>query len=84
MSWENYPPAHLSPKTKQTLSARSYFAEAITAVYRSVPAWLEWYLGFLTTIGAYRREHLARGTIAVPAVTIAVSVPLCFPCLTAF
>ena len=53
-------PAHLSLKTKQTLSARSYFAKAITTVYGFVPTWLEWYLGFLTTIGTHRREHLSR------------------------
>ena len=77
-------PAHLSLKTKQTLSACSYFAETITTVYRSVFTWLERYLGFLTTIGAYRREHLTMGAIAVSVITIAVSIPLCFPSLTAF
>ena len=79
--------AHLSSNKKQVLSARSYFTVAIAAIYRSVLAWLEWYFGFLTTIGTYCREHLAGGTIAVSATAIAVtgvSVPLCFSGLTAF
>jgi len=62
------------------LSTRSCFTEAITAIYRSVFAWLEGYFSFLATIGAYCREHLAWGSIAVAI----ASVPLCFPCLTAF
>jgi len=80
-------PAHLSLKNKQALPTRSYFTEAITTVYGFVPTWLEWYLGFLATIGAYCREHLSRWAIAVSITTIAiatVSVPLCFPCLTTF
>jgi hypothetical protein len=65
---------------KSSLLTRSYFTEAVAAIYRSVFAWLERYFSFLATIGAYCREHLAWGSI----VGATVSVPLCFPCLTAF
>jgi len=78
---------HVCLVFRPALSTRSYFTVAITAIHWSVFAWLERYFSFLATIGAYCGEHLARGTIAVSAITIAaatVSVPLCFPCLTAF
>ena len=80
MGWNKVLPAHLSLKMKQTLSASSYFAETIAAIYRSVLGWLERYFSFLAAIGTYCGEHLTRGTVAV----VTVSVPLCFPYLTAF
>jgi hypothetical protein len=55
------------------LSVASYFAETIAAVNWLVPTRLEGYFGIFATLGAYRREHLSRGTVA--AVTVALSFP---------
>ena len=60
------------------LTARSYFTVTIATVNRPITARLEGYLRVLTTLGAYRREHLAAGTV------VATSGALCLPCLAAF
>jgi hypothetical protein len=86
-----YRPGHTRPvyilQIKSNLSTRSYFAVTITAIHWSAFAWFERYFSFLATIGAYRREHLARGSVTVATISIAVatvSVLSCFPSLTAF
>ena len=61
----------------QLLSGHSDFTVARAAVHRSALAWLKWYLGVLTTLGANCGEHLAR------SVTAAGPVALGFPRLTA-
>ena len=73
--------AHLSLKTKQTLSARSYFTVTITAIYWSVLTWLERYFGLLAALGTNRGEHL---TIGRPIAVVIVSRTFLFPCLTTF
>ena len=65
---------------KSNLSSQSDFTVTITAIHWSAFAWFERYFSFLATIGAYRREHLARGSVTVAT----VSVALWLPCLTAF
>jgi hypothetical protein len=61
MGRERIPPAHLALKTKRPLNAGSYFAEAIAAVNRLVPAGFKRHLGVFAAVGAFYREHLARG-----------------------
>lgn len=65
---------------ESSLSARFYFAEAVAAVNWPVFAWLKRHFGFLATLGAYRREHLAIGPIPIAT----VSGTCLLSCLTAF
>jgi hypothetical protein len=66
-------------KFKLALPAQFDFAVAFATIYRSALAGLERYLGLLTTLGAYYREHLTPGPIAVAI----IPVTLCFPSFTA-
>jgi len=78
---------HVCLEIKPALSTQSDFTIAIAAVHRFIATRFKGYFGILSAIGACYGKHLARGTIAVSAITIAVAtvpVPLCFPCLTAF
>jgi hypothetical protein len=74
------PPAYvLVLAVKIVLSALFGLNVALTAIHGSTFAWFEWYFSFLTTLGAYGREHLA-----LWSVTIATrSVTLCLPGFTA-
>jgi len=67
---------------KPVLSIQSDFTVAVATVHWFVSAWLERYLGFLTTLSTNRGKHLALGFIAIATVT--VSIALCFPRLAAF
>jgi hypothetical protein len=60
-------------KVKLALSAQSDFIVALATIYRSTFSRLERYFGFLTALGAYCREHLASGPVAI------ISVTLCLP-----
>ena len=64
---------------KLALSAQSGLSVALTTIHRSTFAGLERDFGFLTTLGAYGRKHLASGPVAVAI----ISVTLRFPCFTA-
>ena len=64
---------------KPALSADSDFMVAIAAIHRLVPTRFKRYLGILTTLGAFYREHLTPLSIA----RAIVSVTLCLPCLAA-
>jgi hypothetical protein len=57
------------------LSILSDFAVALATVDWSAFSRLEGDFGFLTALGAYRREHLTPGPVAVAIITVA----LCFP-----
>ena len=63
-------------KVELALFVHSDFTVALTTIHRSTFSGLERYLSFLTTLGAYRREHLASGPVAVAT----ISVTLCLPC----
>ncbi len=63
-------------KVKLVLFTQSDLVVAITTIYRSTFAGLERYFSFLTTLGAYSREHLASGPVAVAI----ISGALCLPC----
>jgi len=67
-------------KVTLTLSAHSDFTVAITTVYRTISAGLEWYFGVFATLGAYCREHRALG----PSTIAIVTETLCFPRLATF
>jgi hypothetical protein len=66
-------------EVKLALSAQSNFTVAFATIYRSTFTGLERYLGLLTALGAYCREHLASGPVAVAI----ISVTLYFPCFAA-
>ena len=66
-------------QVKLALSAQSDSAVAFATIYRSAFSGLERYFGFLTALGAYCREHLALGPVAVAI----ISGTLCFPCFAA-
>jgi hypothetical protein len=57
-------------KVKTALSTLSDFAVAIATIYRLVPARFKRYLGIFATLGAYCREHLAWGPIAIAATSV--------------
>jgi hypothetical protein len=57
------------------LSAGSDFTVAIATVHRSVTAGFKGYLGILTALGTFCREHLPLGSVA----RATVSITLCFP-----
>jgi hypothetical protein len=65
------------------LSAQSDFAVALATIYRSSLTGLERYLGFLTTLGAYCREHLASGPVAVAIISVTLCLPGFAACGTA-
>ena len=54
---------------------------AIATINRSIFAGLEWYLGSFSTLGAYRRKHLALGPVAIAIIPIAVATVAVLPCL---
>ncbi len=66
-------------KVKLALSAQFDFSVALATIHWSTLTGLERYFGFLTALGAYCREHLASGPVAVAI----ISVTLCFPCFAA-
>jgi hypothetical protein len=73
-------------KSKLAGSAQSDLIVAIAAIHRPIFTGLEWYLGSFSTLGTYRREHLALGPVAVaiiPIVVATVAVLPCFPFLAA-
>ncbi len=73
-------------KNKLAGSAQSDLIVAIAAINRAIFAGLEWYLGSLSTLGAYRRKHLALRPVAIVIVPIAVAtvaILSCLPCLAA-
>ena len=63
-------------KVKLVLSAHFALIVALTTIHRSTFTGLERYFGFLTTLGAHGREHLASGPVAVAI----ISGALCLPC----
>jgi hypothetical protein len=66
-------------KLTLALPAHFDFAVAFATIYRPALSGLERYLGLLTTLSAYHREHLAPGSVAVAI----IPVTLCFPGFTA-
>ena len=71
-------------------SAQSDLIVAIATIHRPIFAGLEWHLGSSSTLGAYRREHLALGPVAIISIAIAtiatiatIAVLPCLPFLTA-
>ncbi len=68
-------------KSKLAGSAQSDLIVAIAAIYRPIFAGLEWNLGGFSTLGAYRREHLALGSVAIAIIPIAVAIVAILPCL---
>ncbi|MBA7692836.1 hypothetical protein ES703_101405 [subsurface metagenome] len=68
-------------QTKSSLSAQFDFVVAIPAIHGSTFTRLKRDFSFFATLSTNRREHL---TIGRPIAVATISVPLCFPCLTAF
>jgi len=71
------------PRVRLTLSSRADFVIAISAIYRSILAGLEWYFSFFAAFGTYCREHLALVTIATasaPIATASAPIALRLPC----
>ncbi len=54
-------------------SAQSDLIVAIATIHRPIFAGLEWHLGSSSTLGAYRREHLALGPVAIAIISIAIA-----------
>jgi len=65
---------------KSALSTQSDFAVAISTIDRPAIDRLKRHFGVFAALGAYGREHLAWGSVAVAT----TSVPLCLPCLSAW
>jgi hypothetical protein len=61
-----------------TLSGWSDFGVAIAAIDRPAVGRFERHLGLFAALGAYRREHLALGSVAGAAASGAFSLP-CLP-----
>jgi len=53
---------------------------AIATIHRSILAGLEWDLGSLATLGAYRRKHFASSPVAIAIVPVAVATVAILPC----
>jgi len=68
-------------KSKLAGSAQSDLIVAIAAIHRPIFAGLEWHLGSFSTLGAYRREHLALGPVAIAIISIAIATIAVLPCL---
>ena len=69
-------------KSKLAGSAQSDLIVAIATIHRPIFAGLEWYLGSSSTLGAYRREHLALGPVAIISIAIAIIATIAeLPCL---
>jgi hypothetical protein len=58
-----------------TLSVRSNLVVALATIYRSAFSRLERDFGFLTALGARRREHLTSGPVAVAIITVTLGFP---------
>ena len=57
-------------KTKPALFVQPNLIVALTTIYWSTFTGLEWHFGFLTTLGAYYREHLPLCPVATISVTL--------------
>src|SRR4030042_2269078 len=60
---------------KPALSASSDFTVAIATVHRFVTVRFKGYLGILTTLGTFYREHLPLGSVARATVSITLWFP---------
>jgi len=73
----------MSSRLKLVLPVQSGFTVAVAAIYRSAFAGLKRDFGILSTLGAYRGEHLPLGSVAVATISVAFGLPGLATCGTA-
>ncbi len=66
------PPVATAAASART-PARILLPVAVGAIYRTVSAWLEGYLGLLAALRAHGRVHLARAAVTTAAAAVAIA-----------